>query len=218
MIIDKIKNHKFVKSTALWIKEYTHPLNVLGGIFFVLALIAGVIWVAGKEIEPIAFLLGMLSSLFLAAPSVAAFIIPERKAVRHMSYQEILDFIVNTDSRNDWRGVSTNMASEYFLKEDPRLRFRSKHTDDGIQNSDFKETWANCYPDPRAAGYWYDLFYDGAFISRFILVSVDGARATLPTPDWSTGKVSRLHYKVADIFDCIGNLDEYMRRSKLELE
>lgn len=55
----------------LWIKQYQHPLRVLGD-FFGAALIAA-FWISGFDIEPIAFALGMLSSLFLASPSVAEY-------------------------------------------------------------------------------------------------------------------------------------------------
>lgn len=206
-----------IQKIALWVKEYKHPLRVIGGIFFVLAIIAGLIWALGKEIEPIAFLLGMLSSLFLASPSVAEFLAPDRKPVRHMTYQELLDFILTTDAKEDWHGASTSISSEYFLKEDPRLRFKARHTEEGVQNDDFREPWANRHPDQHAAGYWYELYFDGDFIERFILVAVDGARAMLPPPDFRTKKIEPLNYRVAEIFDVCNTLDEYIQRSKLEL-
>jgi hypothetical protein len=206
-----------IQKISLWVKEYKHPLRVVGGIFFVLALIAGLFWAAGKDIEPIAFLLGMLSSLFLASPSVADFIVPDRKPVRHMTYQELLDFIVTTNAKDDWHGVSTSISSEYFLKEDPRFRFKSRQTKEGVQNDDFKETWANCHLDKHATGYWHELYFGGDFIERFILVAVDGGRAMLPPPDINTKKIEPLNYRVAEIFDACKTLDEYIRRSKLAL-
>jgi predicted phage tail protein len=56
----------------LWIKQYQHSLRVFGGVFGA-ALIAAFFWMSGFDIEPIAFALGMLSSLFLASPSVAEY-------------------------------------------------------------------------------------------------------------------------------------------------
>lgn len=206
-----------IQKVALWVKEYKHPLKVIGGIFFVLALIAGVTWALGKEIEPIAFLLGLLSSLFLASPSVAEFVVPDRKAVRHMTYQEILEFILTTNAKEDWHGTSTTIASEHYLKEDPRLRFKAKHTDEGVQNDNFIEPWANNHLDRHATGYWHELYYDGDFIERFILVAIDGARAMLPPPDINTKKIEPLNYRVAEIFDLLNTLDDYIHRSKLEL-
>lgn len=210
--------NKIVFKTALWIKEYKHPLRVIGGIFFFLSLIAGIFWVSGREVEAIAFLLGLFSSLFFAAPSIAEYISPDRKPIRHMSFEEILCFIPTTNPKNDWHGISSDWSSEYFLKEDPRLRFRAKFTDDGVQNDDFKEEWANCHPDTHAVGYWHDLYYDGAFINRIILVAVDGARAMLPVPDYRTKKIKEFDYRVAQIHDLLGTLDDYIRRSKLTLE
>ena len=210
--------HKHLKKTCLFIKEYKHALRVVGGILFALALLAGVIWLTGQDIEPIAYILGLLSSLFLALPSIAEYYLPERKPVKNMTFEEILNFIPTTDTTDDWHGIATDWISERFLKEDPRLRFRAKYIDDGVQNKDFQEKWANNHPDRRAVSYWYDLYYDGAFLDRIILVSVDGHRATLPPPDLSSGKVSLYKYHVAKIHDTLGSVDEYLGRSELELE
>lgn len=208
---------RYIKPICLWIKEYTHPLRVIGGIFFGLALLVGIIWISGKEVEPLAFMLGLLSSLFLASPSIAEYFLPDRKPVKDMTFEEILSFIPSTDSKNDWHGISREWASERFLKEDPRLRFRAKFTDDGIQNSDFKESWANSHPDSHATGYWYELYYDGAFLDRVLLVSVDGCRANIPPPSSTSGKIERYEYCVAQIHDTLGTLDQYISRSKLQV-
>lgn len=206
-----------IQKSAIWVKEYKHLLRVIGGLFFLLALLAGLIWALGAEIEPIAFSLGMFSSLFLASPSVAKFIVPDRKPVRHMTYQELLDFILTTDANEDWHGVSTSVSSEYFLKEDPRFRFKARHSESGVQNTDYMEPWANRHPDNHAVGYWKELYYDGHFIERFILVAVDGGKALLPPPDLKTNKVELLNYRIAEIFDRSNTLDEYLERSGLEL-
>ncbi len=214
IIVSKSHLHKI----ALWIKEYAHVLRVFGGIFFVLALVAGLFWMSGKEIEPLAFVLGLMSSLFFASPSIANYFIPNRKPIRDMSFDEILDFIPNTDPKSDWYGVSRNWSSERFLKEDPRLRFRAKFGEEGVQCEDFKEEWANCHPNRNARGYWYDLYYDGAFLDRIILVAVDGAQAMLPPPEFSTNTIKIYNYRVAQIHDSHNNLDEYISRSGLEVE
>lgn len=208
----------YMDKMALWIKEYRHPLRVLGGIFFALALIAGMFWIGGMDIEPVAFILGLLSSLFLASPSIAEYLLPDRKPVKEMTFDEILDFIPTTDPESDWYGISRDWSSERFLKEDPRLRFRAKFDDNGIQCEDFKEDWANCHPNTKATGYWYDLYYDGAFLDRTILVSVDGGRAMLPPPDFKSGKINFYNYRVAQIHDSTSSLDEYIQRSSLEVE
>lgn len=206
------------RPVLLWIKLNRHALRVVGGAFFGVAFLVGIVWIAGYEVEPIAFTFGMLSSLFLALPSVANFLIPDRKPVRHMTFEELIDFIPTTDPANDWHGLTREWSSEYFLKEDPRLRFRSKFTDDGIQNDRFTADWANCHPDKKAVGYWCDLYYDGAFIDRRILVSVDGARANLPAPALGTKVIKKADYHLAKIHDQLQTLDEYITRSKLSVE
>ena len=202
---------------CLWIKKYTHPLRVLGGVFFGAAILAGILWSFGKDIEPIAFLLGLLSSMFLASPSVAEYFLPDRKPVRHMDFDEIVLFIPTTNPLDDWHGITRELSSEYFLKEDPRLRFRVNYLEEGTHNSDFREEWANCHPNPRACSYWCELYYDGSLIDRTILVSVDGGRALLPLPEVGTNEVSEYQYLVAQIHDVLGSLDKYMKRSKLHV-
>lgn len=183
-----------------------------------LALFTGVVWIVGKDVEPIAYVFGLISSLLFACPSIAEYIVPNRKPVRHMGYDEILEFIKTTDGKADWIWIQTNWAEEAFLKEDPRLRIRVRWDDEGVHIKGFVEPWANKYPDPTANSYWYDLTFDGALIERFILVSVDGARAELPLPDRCTLQVEPLDYKVAQIFDGLNTLDEYMRRSGLTVK
>ncbi len=135
-----------------------------------------------------------------------------------MSFDELLNFVKTSNAKEDWNGINKDWTSETFLKEDPRLRFRAKFLDDGIQCQNFKEDWANSHPDPNATGYYYDLCYDGNLIERFILVAVDGGRSSLPTPDFYSKLVSRINYKVAQIHDTMGTLDEYIVRSKLAIE
>ncbi|MBG2836747.1 hypothetical protein [Proteus terrae] len=209
---------KILELSCLWIKEYKHPLRVVGGIFFGLALVSAFFWMGGFDIEPLAFSLGMLSSLFLASPSIAEYFLPNRKQIRHMTYEEIIKFIPTTNPSTDWNGISKEWASEHFLKEDPRLRFRAKYIDDGIQCDNFTENWANIHPDPHAIGYWYDLYYDGAFLDRFILVSVDGGRANIPPPDLRTNTIKLFNYHIGKIHDSMNTLDEYISRSGLTVE
>jgi hypothetical protein len=132
-----------------------------------------------------------------------------------MAYDELLDFIKSTNAKYDWKWVKTNWTEEAFLKEDPRLRIRVRWDDEGRHVKDFREPWANKHPDSSASSHWYDLSYDGALVERFILVSVDGARAELPLPDRNTLEVEVLNYRVAQIFDELNTLDEYMQRSGL---
>lgn len=214
----KFLQNNYLKKFALWIKENSKVLNVIGAVFFLFTFIAGILWVFGKDVESISFIFSLLTSIFFGLPHLAEFILPARKPIKDMTFDELLNFIRESDSERDWHGINRNWTSEMFLKEDPRLRFRANFTDKGIQCEDFKEDWANCYPNPKATGYYYDLYFDGNLIERFILVSVDGGRSSLPIPDFYSKQVCLIDYKVAQIHDTLKTLDKYMNLSKLKLE
>ena len=202
----------------LWIKKNHNFFNIVSGCFFISALFTGAFWLYGYEIEPLAFVLLLLAQISMYFPPIAEFFQPNRKPVKNMVLQEIMDFIPTTDPCNDWHGVSLDWSSEVYLKEDPRLRFRANYSGDGVQNPDFKDPWANLHPSQHAIGYWYNLYYDGQFLDRSVLVSVDGGRARIPPPDWESNKISLYDYKVAQIHDDLGTLDQYILRSKLSVE
>ncbi|WP_425641431.1 hypothetical protein ACPUEK_15970 [Marinomonas gallaica] len=210
-----------LETVWLWIKVCQHFFRIVGGVFFMLAIVAALLWfsdTSNNKAEPIVVMLGLISSLFLSLPSIAEYFLPNRKPVRHMTLGEILEFIPKTNPDDHWNGISRSWTSERFLKEDPRLRFRAKFVDDGIQNEDYKDEWANKHPNPSAIGYWYELYYDGAYLDRFILVDIDGNKASIPPPCYKTGKIKKLDYHVAKIFDSRETVDEYIRRSGLEVE
>lgn len=214
----RLLEHLKLKSLALWIKGNARAINAFAGIFFLLTFLSGLAWMAGANIEPVAFVLGLCSSSLFGLPHLAEFILPSRKPTKFMTHAELLALVKNSDPKNDWEGVSTAWTSEVFLKEDPGLRFRVEYMDNGIQNADYKDEWANRHPHPVAVGYWHDLYYDGNLIERFILVSVDGGRANLPPPNWQTGRINMLSYKVAQIHDLLGTLDDYIKRSGLDVD
>lgn len=209
------KSAKYIKISSIWVKKNAYIFRVIGGVFFIFALISGILWSLGKEIEPIAYIFGLLSSLFFASPSIAEYFVPNRKSISDMDFNEILEFILNSDPKQDWKIISNNLAEEAFLKEDPRLRLHCRYDDEGIHNENFQEPWANKHPDKNATSYWYNLSYDSSLIDRYILVCVDGCRAILPLPDITTLRVKPLPYKIAEIFDSLDSLENYMNRSGL---
>ena len=71
-----------LKTICLWVKEYAHALRVLGGIFFVLALVVGLFWAFGCDVEAAAFVIGTISTTLFASPSVAEDFLPNRKPIR----------------------------------------------------------------------------------------------------------------------------------------
>jgi len=218
MGIDSIRKNSKTIRLAIWVKNNDHSLREIGLVFFTLALFTGVIWISGKDVEPIAFVLGSISTLLFVSPSLARYVLPDRKPVRHMSYEEILDFLTSSNPKPDWKWIETSRAEEAFLKEDPRLRIRVQYDEDGIQVKDFSESWATAFSNSTANCYWFDLSFDGALIERFILVSVDGGQVELPLPDPGTREVDPLTYKVAQIFDQHNTLEEYMARAGLRVK
>ncbi len=218
MGIDSIRTNNKTIRLAIWVKKHDHSLREIGLIFFTLALFTGVIWISGKDVEPIAFVLGSISTLLFVSPSLARYVLPDRKPVRHMRYEEILDFLTSSNPKLDWKWIETSRAEEAFLKEDPRLRIRVRYDEDGILDKDSSESWATIFSSSTANGYWFDLAYEGALIERFILVSVDDGQAKLPPPDTTTLEVDPLAYKVAQIFDQHNTLEKYMGRAGLTVK
>jgi hypothetical protein len=138
------------------------------------------------------------------------------------SFNYVEQRILLSDPQEDWERVSTEISSIAVNKSDVNLRLAINYLEEGQQCRDFKEEWANRHPDPHATGYWCDIYYGSTHVSRNILVSVDGGRAMLPIPrqkgiDEKLTEVLPSDYRVAQIFDTLGTLDEYMARSRLTL-
>jgi len=216
----KILEHRKLKRMSLWIKGNARIINVLAASFYALTFVSGVSWMLGADTEAVGFVIGLCASILFGLPHLAEFIVPSRKPIRDMTDDELLRFVKCSDPRIDWKGITRGRGwvSEVFLREDRRLRFRAKFIDDGIQNDDYQDEWANRHPHSKAVGYWHELYYDGNLVGRFILVAVDGGRATLPPPDWKTGKIHMLEYRIAQIHDTLGTLDEYITRSGLAVD
>jgi hypothetical protein len=130
--------------------------------------------------------------------------------------------ILESRPHDDWNRHTDLAKTVYSYKGDVNLRFEMVADDSGIQCADFREPWANNFPDPSATGYWCDLFYGSTHVARYILVAVDGARALLPIPKRGlSGKrpneVTPFEHQVARIHDTLGTLDEYMRGAGLSV-
>jgi hypothetical protein len=90
-------------------------------------------------------------------------------------------------------------------------------------NPDFKEPWANQFPDPSASSEFIDFFYNGNLVFRDIYVSVDAGRCRLPLPerefDSKTNKVlkytvSRDRYEFFKMFDGLEQISDFDRYFK----
>ncbi|MBL0317332.1 MAG: hypothetical protein IPP69_16815 [Flavobacteriales bacterium] len=205
-----------IESIAKTIKKHEHLFKVFGLLSFGLTMFIGVLWALGCEFEPITFIMGGISSSFFGIIEIAKYITPDRKQIRDMSLDEMLQVIEESNPTTDWKKFSTEYATELVLLEDPRLRLTIYQDERGTQCDNFKEPWANCFPDPTAHGYWVNISYDRAVLDRKILVSVDGGRAMLPVPKARNNLfVSKRDYAIAKLFDSLSTLDEYMRGAKL---
>ncbi len=138
------------------------------------------------------------------------------------SFRYIQESILSADPQDQWEKLSDSYSSLAVYKNDVNLRLIIEYSDEGIQCRNFKEEWANRHPDPHATGYWCKIYYGSSYISRSILVSVDGGRALLPVPmqkgiDEKLSEVLPFNYRIAQIFDSMKSLDQYMFRSKLTI-
>jgi len=205
---------KVVERWAEWIKENEWYLNLIALAFFLLSLASGIVWLVSDRGESVAFVFSVLSALFFGLVPASKYCLNDLK-IRDMGYDDIIDYVLKTDPRRDWKNISTVKGTDAFLIADVRLRFVVLHGDEGIHNDDFREEWANKHPDRRAQSFWCDLYYGGGIINRFVLVAVDGSRAYLPIPHATSFEISEIDYRVAQIHDESGTLDEYIGRSGL---
>src|ERR1051326_8376234 len=107
--------HKTIKYFALTIKEYSKFISFVGLIFFLLAALFGIFWIVdanNNKLEPVTFVLGACSTIFFGLPQLAEFILPTRKPIRHMTYNELIQFIQDTNAQNDWHSVDREFRSE----------------------------------------------------------------------------------------------------------
>lgn len=94
----------------------------------------------------------------------------------------------------------------------------------GIQlNGDFREEWANKFPDPSASSHCIDIFFNNSLVDRFAYVVVDGGRAKLPiTSAVDNLLVDRTYaniIRLADLFESQpGNFEEYLKRAGIKIE
>jgi hypothetical protein len=204
---------------AIYVKANESVFRVLGVVFFLITAMAGVLWLFGRDVESVAFVLGCISSSMFGVIEVAKFVVPDRKAVREMTIDQLLQLVELSSAATDWMVFTSDTTTEAASKEDPRLRVTVHHDERGIHQEDFREPWANGFPDPKAVSYWADITYDRALIDRRVLVSVDGGRAMLPMPQSRVDlKVNKLHYRIAELLDGMSTLPDYFSRAGLRVD
>lgn len=89
-----------------------------------------------------------------------------------------------------------------------------------VSNDNFREPWANGFPDEKAHSAFIDFVYNGNLVYRETFVIVDGGRCYMPLFKYVTANGQRTGYSVTqeklgfytvfDIFGCQGNLGQYI--------
>lgn len=135
-----------------------------------------------------------------------------------MTFDEISNIMASSGASN-WQTFTkgSGPSSTAFYKNDVLLRVEMSFSEENEHNSDFKEPWANKFPDSKALSYYANLYYGSTKIGYYILVSVDGGRALLPLPARANFIVKQESYLVASLFDDGKSLDDYMGRAGLRL-
>lgn len=138
------------------------------------------------------------------------------------SVDNINNHILRSNPKSDWHSNSLSWKSTVTYRKNVNLRVEINYDEDGIQQKNFAEPWANCFPDKSATGYWCYVYFGLSHIERTILVSVDGGRVMLPIPRKTDARgnyvvVEPFDYKMAEIFDTSDLLYQYFQRSGLKL-
>lgn len=124
-----------------------------------------------------------------------------------------INAIMNGTSWDEWSTETlprsgAKMVSVY--SKDVFLRVEISFLPEDIENDDFREPWANKFPNNKATSYRANLYYGSTFLKTYLLVSVDGGRALLPLPDPEALTIKGDQYLVAGLFDSTGSLNRYM--------
>ncbi|NLN72573.1 MAG: NAD(P)H-dependent oxidoreductase [Thermoplasmatales archaeon] len=135
-----------------------------------------------------------------------------------VSYKTIYDHIL-VSKLEDWSEqyeIETGVFQVYYQK-DPQLRVVLDETKNGILIEDYKSPWANCFLHPNATSYMAKIFYNTTLIDEIIIVAVDEGTAKMPQPISDSEErhftIEPLAYKIAQLFDSMNNLDEYIWRA-----
>ena len=89
--------------------------------------------------------------------------------------------------------------------------------------SNFVEEWSEKFPDPHASSFYVELWHDSTILKKSIFVLVDGARYTVPLPEYvSKGKwkirKDSIEYKIASIYKQYYPLEKILPTKGVEIE
>lgn len=125
----------------------------------------------------------------------------------------ITEMVCNS-SREQWN--IDDESNRMFFFKDPKV---SINWDDTDHSELFVEEWATHHPDSKAYKVKYYICYDNNVIETFYLVYVDGFRALIPMPDYTTQSIKRKDYQFGQLLTHdIKNYNEYIARCRLSVE
>lgn len=118
--------------------------------------------------------------------------------------------------RNHFEFYETYGESTHIVKVDSHTTVAAFRPDLTVSlawglswKDDFKEPWANGFPDPKATGIFLDLFYMNSLVQRMPLIAVDGGRCYLPIPRLPDLTVARQNSALARLVNSLTGNDSY---------
>lgn len=129
-----------------------------------------------------------------------------------MKLDDVKKILANSE-QDEW--IVDDESGSFTYKNDLNLHIERADYD---TYREFDEPWAKSYPDPTSVAVEYVVKYGSSFVDKYTLVSVDGHRATLPMPkSMNDLRVSKSDVNFAKIVDIRNTVDEYLRRSKIQV-
>ena len=109
---------------------------------------------------------------------------------------------------SDWK--FEDIGGIYVYKKDANLTIRRE----GFENSrPFEEEWVKKFADPKGRTDEHVIFYANTPIERIYLVSVDGARCSIPYPNLKEMSITKYQYKLGKIIN-----DSFCSRALYDFE
>ena len=112
---------------------------------------------------------------------------------------KIIEIVCNSET-TDWDEESEEHIMHY--KPDPKISIKWDQDE-----KPFGEEWAVNHPDKNATCKKYYVCYEGKKIKTVDMVWVDGYRALIPMPNFTTNHIDRRDYKIGCLLNY--NLDNY---------
>jgi len=137
---------------------------------------------------------------------------------RTNSLENIRNVILGS-SVNDW--AFDDEEGVYVYKKDTNLRIVRDPFDDSDK---FEEEWLKSFADQNGFRDIHKIFYGNTLIERLYLVSIDGARCSIPYPDIKNHSITEYQYKTGKIINdsfssrAYLDFDGYLRRAKIKIE